>query len=278
MWEEEKKRKGRTERLFSNGVIILVFLILTAQAVFFTRHLIINSRRAETGTASGTVSTQGRPPSSDTAGIVRYPSVNERQGAEPGGRNAVAATGQYGSTGSVDKNKVPQDGPADAAGTGAAVSVGDVSATGTESRRYEYDYDGWKWDMVELNSADSAALDALPGIGPWYAKQILSYRERLGSYADVSQLLDIRGFDTARLNRLYDYVFIEPSSVRRLDLRTMSVDSMASHPYIGPYAAKGIDRFRRTVPDSVFSLQAIVENGILSGMQARRLSLYMRRD
>ena len=269
MWEEEKKRKGRTERLFSNGVIILVFLILTAQAVFFTRHLIINSRRAETGTASGTVSTQGRPPSSDTAGIVRYPSVNERQGAE---------TGQYGSTGSVDKNKVPQDGPADAAGTGAAASVGDVSATGTESRRYEYDYDGWKWDMVELNSADSAALDALPGIGPWYAKQILSYRERLGSYADVSQLLDIRGFDTARLNRLCDYVFIEPSSVRRLDLRTMSVDSMASHPYIGPYAAKGIDRFRRTVPDSVFSLQAIVENGILSGMQARRLSLYMRRD
>ena len=111
---------------------------------------------------------------------------------------------------------------------------------------------------------------ALPGIGPWYAKQILSYRERLGSYADVSQLLDIRGFDTARLNRLYDYVFIEPASVRRLDLRTMSVDSMA--------AAKGIDRFRRTVPDSVFSLQAIVENGILSGMQARRLSLYMRRD
>lgn len=52
MWEEEKKRKGRTERLFSNGVIILVFLILTAQAVFFTRHLIINGRRAETGTAS----------------------------------------------------------------------------------------------------------------------------------------------------------------------------------------------------------------------------------
>ena len=131
---------------------------------------------------------------------------------------------------------------------------------------------------VELNSADSAALDALPGIGPWYAKQILSYRERLGTYADVSQLLDIRGFDTARLNRLYGYVFIDPASVRGLDLRTMSVDSMASHPYIGPYAAKGIDRFRRTVPDSVFSLQAIVENGILSGMQARRLSLYMRRD
>ena len=47
MWEEEKKRKGRTERLFSNGVIILVFLILTAQAVFFTRHLIINSRRRD---------------------------------------------------------------------------------------------------------------------------------------------------------------------------------------------------------------------------------------
>ena len=39
MWEDEKKRqKGKSERLFSNGVVILVFLILAAQSVFFTLH------------------------------------------------------------------------------------------------------------------------------------------------------------------------------------------------------------------------------------------------
>ena len=138
----------------------------------------------------------------------------------------------------------------------------------------DYRYDGWKWDMVELNSADSAALDALPGIGPYYARQILAYRERLGFYADISQLLDIRGMDTARLNRLSGRLYIAPESLRPLDLYTMPVDSMAAHPYIGPYAAKGIDRLRRTLPEAEFTFQTILDSKILPEAQARRLALY----
>ena len=260
MRDEENRKKRKSERIFSNGVIILVFLLLAVQSVFFFRQLIDNHLRsripAETS-VTHSASPDGRPESKPDSSSSRSSDTQA----------AVQSSGS------------PKAGISACAGTSAEKPDNAMFPDSQEKKESpDYRYDGWKWDMVELNSADSAALDALPGIGPYYARQILAYRERLGSYADVSQLLDIRGFDTARLNRLYDYVFIEPASVRRLDLRTMSVDSMASHPYIGPYAAKGIDRFRRTIPDSVFSLQAIVENGILSGMQARRLSLYMRRD
>ena len=76
-----------------------------------------------------------------------------------------------------------------------------------------YYYDGWKWDMVELNSADSAALVELPGIGGYYAKQIIRFREKLwGSYANIEQLLEIRGIDTTLLKRIDDRIYIEPSS------------------------------------------------------------------
>ena len=125
-------------------------------------------------------------------------------------------------------------------------------------------------------SADSAALDALPGIGPYYARQILAYRERLGFYADLTQLLDIRGMDTARLHRLADRLYIDPASIRPLDLYTMSLDSMAAHPYIGTYAAKGIERLRRTVPKADFTFQTILDSRILPPAQARRLALYFR--
>ena len=108
------------------------------------------------------------------------------------------------------------------------------------------DYDGWKWDMVELNSADSAELVSLPGIGPYFAKQILLYREKLwGCYADISQLMDIRGIDPEKFSRLEERVYVEPSSVRRIDLWTLSVDSLAAHPYIGSYAANGLVRLRK---------------------------------
>ena len=108
----------------------------------------------------------------------------------------------------------------------------------------------------------------------WYARQILAYRERLGFYADISQLLDIRGMDTARLRRLADRLYIAPESLRPLDLYTMPLDSLAAHPYIGPYAAKGIDRLRRTLPEAEFTFQAILDSRILPPAQARRLALY----
>ena len=108
--------------------------------------------------------------------------------------------------------------------------------------------------------------------------QILAYRDRLGFYADISQLLDIRGFDTARLNRLTDRIYIDPASQHPLDLYTMPIDSMAVHPYIGPYAAKGIDRLRRTLPRAEFSFRSILENNILTDEQAKRLSLYFQTD
>ena len=45
---------------------------------------------------------------------------------------------------------------------------------------------------VELNTADSAMLDAVRGIGPYYAKKILRYRELLGGYYSVEQLKEIK--------------------------------------------------------------------------------------
>ena len=53
---------------------------------------------------------------------------------------------------------------------------------------------------LELNSADSAALVALRGIGPLTAGRIVRYRERLGGYACVEQLQEIEGYDRQELS------------------------------------------------------------------------------
>ena len=53
--------------------------------------------------------------------------------------------------------------------------------------------------MVDLNTADVAALDALPGIGPATAGAIVEYRQRNGPFRSVSQLLDVSGIGDAKL-------------------------------------------------------------------------------
>ena len=137
------------------------------------------------------------------------------------------------------------------------------------------DYDGWKWDMVELNSADSAELVSLPGIGPYFAKQILLYREKLwGTYADITQLMDIRGIDPEKFSRIEGRVYVEPSSVKRIDLWRISADSLAAHPYIGSYAAKGIVRLRKFCKRDSLSVDMLVREGVLPIQKAKRLKLY----
>jgi competence protein ComEA len=59
---------------------------------------------------------------------------------------------------------------------------------------------------IDLNSADEAALDALPGIGPATAKAIVAYRESHGPFTSVDQLLEVRGIGPAKLDQLADLV------------------------------------------------------------------------
>ena len=49
--------------------------------------------------------------------------------------------------------------------------------------------------LLDLNLADSADFDGLPGIGGWYASKMLEYRNKLGGYSYKEQLMDIWKFD-----------------------------------------------------------------------------------
>ena len=292
MWEDmdsRSRKKSKGQRLFSNGVVVLVCLILAAQAVFFGKYLIDSRRAMREGQRQEEAQApqdndQNNTPGQEGLSITgQGGSSSRRTGGtsyegQPGRTPSVTAAVRSGSTSDNHPSErtfspEPASTPTSAAGSSPHTDSPRDRRTGY-SPTLSYPHDGWSWDRVELNSADSAALDALPGIGPYYARQIIAYRERIGFFADISQLLDIRGMDTARLRRLADRLYIAPESLRPLDLYTMPIDSLAAHPYIGPYAAKGIDRLRRTLPEAEFTFQAILDSKILPEAQARRLALY----
>jgi competence protein ComEA len=61
---------------------------------------------------------------------------------------------------------------------------------------------------VNLNTADAAALDTLPGVGPATAAAIVEHRERIGGFTSVDQLLDVRGIGEAKLEQLRSLVSV----------------------------------------------------------------------
>ena len=60
--------------------------------------------------------------------------------------------------------------------------------------------------IVHLNTADVAALDTLPRIGPALAQRIIDWREANGPFTSVDQLLDVAGIGDAVFSGLADKV------------------------------------------------------------------------
>ncbi len=132
---------------------------------------------------------------------------------------------------------------------------------------------------LELNSADSAALVELRGIGPYYARRILSYRDSLGGYYATEQLLEIRGIDSSRYAGLAESIRADSTRIHPLRIWELPEDSLARHPYLGKQAARSIARYRRVyatepLKKDRFTLEALVEENILTPERARKLRPY----
>jgi competence protein ComEA len=61
-------------------------------------------------------------------------------------------------------------------------------------------------DLVDLNTADQAALETLPGIGPALAGRILAWRDEHGRFTAVEDLLDVSGIGDGRFAELRERV------------------------------------------------------------------------
>lgn len=94
---------------------------------------------------------------------------------------------------------------------------------------------------VMLDDADTTALKKVPGIGRYYASEIVRYRNALGGYVSVSQLSEIEGFpETA-----FPYFKVSGHSVRKLNLNRLTLNQLKRHPYINFYQARHIIDYRR---------------------------------
>ena len=124
--------------------------------------------------------------------------------------------------------------------------------------------------LLDINSADSAAFDTLPGIGPYFAARMVEYRTRLGGYSYTEQLTDIYNFGQERFDALRDLVCCSPPEP--YPLWTLPSDSLRRHPYIGGYReAAAIVLLRENYPADSLSVGLIRRAGILPEEDMARL-------
>ncbi len=99
--------------------------------------------------------------------------------------------------------------------------------------------------IVELNSADSADLEALYGISGKMAARIIKQRELLGGYVKLEQLTDLWGFNPDVLYDLKDKLILDAGKARIFDLNTVTEEELKTHPYFKYRLSQVIINYRK---------------------------------
>jgi DNA uptake protein ComE-like DNA-binding protein len=126
--------------------------------------------------------------------------------------------------------------------------------------------------LTDLNTADSAEFDALPGIGGWFASEIIKYRKALCGYSYKEQLMDIYRFDQEKFDALKDLITVSEEYVTAYPLWTLPSDSLSLHPYIADRRiADDIILFRQNNPKSHWTVEELKKAGVLHPDHAFKL-------
>lgn len=116
-----------------------------------------------------------------------------------------------------------------------------VTARGQEQKAYQQKIG--KGETVHVNTADTTQLCRVPGIGPYFARRITRYRERLGGFVSKSQLLEIDDFPESALD--YLAIDVNGETIKKININKATSEQMRTHPYITYLMARQITDYRR---------------------------------
>ncbi len=161
---------------------------------------------------------------------------------------------------------------------------------GEQYRRKEKDEDRWakreQWERkepertsnkfrsltkVDVNTADTAMLRRIPGVGEKISDAIVRYRQRLGGFHSVNQLLDIKIVSP----ELLEWFTVSPSpDIQRININKASFQALNSHPYISYEQTKALLQYLRLYGE-VKDEETLLSTGIFTKEDLERLRPYI---
>lgn len=123
---------------------------------------------------------------------------------------------------------------------------------------------------IEVNAAEAADLQRVPGIGEAYAAKIIAYRERLGGFLDARQLDEID--DLPYGISTWFRVVPPKGGVRRMNLNRADFKVLNAHPYLSYEQTRAIVNQRRRAP--LRSLDDLRGTGLFNDADMERLRPY----
>jgi len=131
--------------------------------------------------------------------------------------------------------------------------------------------------FININSADTAELKKLKGIGSYFAKKIVENRTKLGGYHSKEQLLEIWNFTPEKLSSIEAEIHIGNHEVKKIRINHCEAKELADHPYLNWNHANSIVNYRKQ-HGAYKSVEEITKSHLITEALCQKIKPYLTTD
>ena len=128
--------------------------------------------------------------------------------------------------------------------------------------------------LIEINSADSATLRKVRGIGEKTVVAVMQYRKLLGGFVRKEQILELKCVTKENFERISEQIYCDSCKISKIDINFAPAFDFEYHPYISRKAAKQILKTRES-KGGWNSIEEMQEDNIFTEEQARAIAPYL---
>jgi competence ComEA-like helix-hairpin-helix protein len=100
------------------------------------------------------------------------------------------------------------------------------------------------YNTVNINTCDTSALIALPGIGSKLAARIVNFRNKLGGFYSINQVGETYGLPDSTFQKIKSYLNVDEDGIKKTNINSATKDQLKMHPYIKWNLANAIVEYR----------------------------------
>jgi len=130
---------------------------------------------------------------------------------------------------------------------------------------------------LELNSATEQQLQMIGGIGPALSKRIINYRNSIGGFKRISQLYNVYGLDSSKLNFEKVDVSLDTNLIRKIPINSITAEDLAKHPIFWGKKASIIINYR-VQHGSFFKPKDLLNTKVINEEELKGLKGYLQFD
>lgn len=126
---------------------------------------------------------------------------------------------------------------------------------------------------IDVNSANEEMWQQLHGIGPSYARRIIEYRNKLGGFVELKQLLEVYRLPDSTFQSILPHLTLSPI-FKGIRINTATEEELKTHPYIQLKQARAIINYR-THHGPLLSFEDFSKLYVFSEEEKQRIKPYI---